>query len=145
MLPSKVIKIAFNEAPLPSSTITPPPAFFQLLATSSKTRSARPSSRHPEPQCFPTKEAKVCSAEDEMVKLCFLVKVRKATGRSVEGGSRIGKTDILARGGLRFDFRKGRTGVPNPGDEEKTGSESRHLSPASGVLSIFTSDVVVNA
>lgn len=80
-----------------------------------------------------------------MVKLCFLVKVRKATGRSVEGGSRIGKTELLATGALRFDFRKGRTGVPNPGDEEKMRSESRHLSPASGVRSIFTSDVIVIA
>jgi hypothetical protein len=78
-----------------------------------------------------------------MVKLCFLVKVRKATGRSEDGGSKIGKTEILARGG--FDFRKGCTGVPNPGDEEKTGSDSRQLSPASVVWSIFGFDAVVVA
>lgn len=128
MLPSKACRIAFREAPLPSSTMTPPPAFLQLLATSSRTRSARPSSRHPEPQFFPTKDAKVCSADEDMVRLCFLVKVRKATGRRVEGGSKIGRTELLVGAGLGFAFRKGCTGVPNAGDDEKGGSESRRNS-----------------
>jgi len=36
------------------------------------------------------KEARACSAEDVRVRLCFLVKVRKAMGRRVAGGRRIG-------------------------------------------------------
>lgn len=50
--------------------------------------------------------------------------VRKATGRRVEGGSRIGRTEVRADSGLGLFFRKGCTGVPNAGDEEGIGSES---------------------
>lgn len=89
MHPSKVLSMPFNVSP--SSTITPPPSAFQILALSSNTRSPVPSSRHPEPQCRPINVASACRAEELSVRLCFLVKVRKASGRSVGGGRRIGR------------------------------------------------------
>lgn len=50
--------------------------------------------------------------------------VRKATGRRVEGGSRIGRIDVFVGGGAWvFGIRKGRAGVPNAGEDEGIGSE----------------------
>jgi hypothetical protein len=87
--------IDFKEAFVPSSTITPPPALFHAFAISSRTSSARPSSRQAAPQFLPTKVARACKEEDVIVKLCLLVKVRNATGRRVEGGSKIGRIDCF--------------------------------------------------
>lgn len=65
-------------------------------------------------------------ADDVRVKLCFFVKVRKARGRSVAGGSSMGSTVALT-GGLREGGARigavrrgcmGWTGVPNAGDDE---------------------------
>ena len=84
----------FNSSPSPG-TMTPPAFCFQLLAVSSKTFSARPSSRHPEPQCLPIKVANNCSADDVSVRLCFFVNVRKANGLRVAGGNSMGKIDGL--------------------------------------------------
>lgn len=57
------------------------------------------------------------------VRLCFLVKVRKATGRSVVGGRRIGRMDTLggATGTGLATFVGYTGGVPKPGDEENVG------------------------
>lgn len=60
--------------------------------------------------------------------MCFFVNVRKASGRRVAGGSRIGSTVGFA--GLRMGGARigavlrggiGCTGVPNAGDEEGIG------------------------
>ena len=67
------------------------------------------------------------------VRLCFLVKVRKASGRSVAGGRRMGRTVDLAAGrragGARIGaVRRGSmgwTGVPKAGDEEGIGFAPR--------------------
>ena len=92
--PSIVFRVLFNRGP--SSTITEPPPFFHDLATSSRTFSAVPSSRHPDPQCLPTNVAKDCNAGELNVRLCFFVNVRKARGRKDGGGSKIGKmVDIV--------------------------------------------------
>jgi hypothetical protein len=96
------------------------------LATSSNTFSAKPSSRHPDPQCFPTNVANAWSAEEVRVRLYFLVKVRKASGLRVAGGSNIGRTvDFgggFSPGGARIGAVLrgliGWTGVPNAGDDE---------------------------
>lgn len=69
------------------------------------------------------KTANVCKADDEIVRLCLRVKVRKATGRRVEGGSRIGRIEVLAGGACVFGMRNGRAGVPNAGEDEGIGSE----------------------
>lgn len=54
-----------------------------------------------------------------MVRLCFLVKVRKATGRRVDGGRRIGSIDALPASEVGLPTRIGRAGgVPKAGDEE---------------------------
>lgn len=116
MLPSSVFSMSLSSGLLPS-TMTPPLRFFQLLATSSRTFSARPSSRHPEPQCRPMKVASSCRAEDVSVRLCFLVKVRKASGRRVAGGSRMGRMAAFA-GAVTVNGRRGWAGVPKAGDEE---------------------------
>lgn len=56
---------------------------------------------------------------DVMVRLCFLVKVRKATGRRVDGGRRIGSIDTLPASEVGLPTRTGRAGgVPKAGDEE---------------------------
>lgn len=63
------------------------------------------------------------------VRLCFLVNVRKARGRSVAGGSSIGKTVVLvvglrmggARIGAVLRGLMGCAGVPNAGDDEGIG------------------------
>lgn len=90
---SRLLRIADNFLSVPSSIITPPPCLFQALAISSSTRSARPSSRHALPQYFPTKMERSPRPDDVRVRLCFLVKVRKATGRRVWGGICTGRTD----------------------------------------------------
>lgn len=64
------------------------------------------------------KLASAWSADTCKVRLYFLVKVRKANGRRVGGGSRIGK--MVAMGGLNGPVGgNGWTGVPNAGEEEK--------------------------
>ena len=117
--------------------MTPPFRFFQLLATSSSTRSARPSSRHPDPQCLPMKEASSCKAEDVSVKECFLVKVRNARGRRVAGGRMIGS--IAALGALTLKGLSGWTGVPNAGEDDGRAEEGMWFclrNMGAGVLSM---------
>ena len=64
--------------------------------------------------------ARTCNAEEVSVKLCFFVKVRKATGRKVAGGSNMGKI-------LSFDIgatvkgRTGWTGVAKAAEDEGMG------------------------
>ena len=125
MQPSSVFRIRLSCTE--SSTITGPFSFFHSFATSSSTLSPVPSSRHPEPQCLPIKVASACRAEALRVRLCFFVNVRKARGRRVDGGSRIGRIGLLTAG-LKAGCAKGRfdagmigcAGVPNAGDDEKT-------------------------
>lgn len=65
------------------------------------------------------------------VRLCFLVKVRKASGRRVAGGRSIGRTVDFAAGlsaggaliGAVLRGLMGWTGVPNAGDDEGMRSE----------------------
>jgi len=71
------------------------------------------------------KAANACKAEDVRVRLCFFVKVLKASGRRVAGGRSIGSTAGFAglrAGGARIGAvlrgRMGWTGVPNAGDDE---------------------------
>ena len=56
------------------------------------------------------------------MRLCLRVKVRKATGRRVDGGSRIGKIEVLGGGAFPLGIRNGRAGVPNAGEDEGIGS-----------------------
>ena len=75
------------------------------------------------------KVANAWRAEDVRVRLCFLVKVRKASGRNVAGGSSMGSTVDLdfgaSPGGARMGAVRrglmGWTGVPNAGEEEGIG------------------------
>lgn len=75
------------------------------------------------------KVASAWSADEVRVRLCFLVKVRKASGRSVAGGSSMGRTVGLAFGASAGGARIGAvlrgwmgwTGVPNAGEEEGIG------------------------
>lgn len=108
--------MSFSSGLVPS-TMTPPLQFFHVLATSSKTFSAKPSSLHPEPQCLPINVASSCSADDVRVKLCFLVKVRNAKGRRVAGGRIMGRTAAFAGAG-GWNGLKGCAGVAKAGDEE---------------------------
>lgn len=62
------------------------------------------------------KVASSCKADEVSVRLCFLVKVRNASGRRVAGGRRIGK--ILALGGGGTKGFKVWAGVPNAGEED---------------------------
>jgi hypothetical protein len=124
ILPSSVLSMDLSDSPSPS-TITTPLSFFHIFATSSSTPSASPSSRHPEPQCRPMKVASAASAEEVRVRLCFLVKVRNASGRRVGGGSKMGRIVVgLSCGGgigaVRLTLM-GWTGVPKAGDEEGIG------------------------
>src|SRR5271170_3404530 len=68
---SKLLRMAVNFLSGPSSTRTFPPALFHAFATSSSTRSARPSSRHPLPQNLPTNVDRRLSPEDVSVRLYF--------------------------------------------------------------------------
>ena len=116
---SSVVNISLSSA-LPPSTITPPFLPFQLRATSSSTFSASPSSRHPAPQCRPMKAASSARLDELRVRLCFLVKVRKARGRRAAGGREMGSTACRAGAGPGVavkDFR-GWAGVPKAGEEE---------------------------
>jgi hypothetical protein len=72
---------------------------------------------------------------DERVRLCFLVNVRKATGRSMDGGKRIGRTDVFPGRRLGFPDRIGRAGVPKAGEDEGMSESSlpREGSAAFGV------------
>lgn len=63
--------------------------------------------------------ARTCSADEVIVKLCFFVNVRKATGRRVAGGNKIGRILDLAAGTL--NGRIGWAGVAKAGDEEGMG------------------------
>ena len=71
--------------------------------------------------------ANACNAEELSVRLCFLVNVRKASGRNVGGGSRIGSIVAICGlnaggggGGRCMPLGRGWRGVPNAGEEEKT-------------------------
>lgn len=73
--------------------------------------------------------ASAVSADDVKVRLCFLVNVRKARGRSVAGGRRIGRIVVgftgrpSCGGGIGNVLRgiMGWAGVPNAGEEEGIG------------------------
>ena len=52
------------------------------------------------------------------MRLCFLVKTRKAIGLRVAGGNKTGSTDAFGGAGAFM----GCTGVPKAGDEEGIGS-----------------------
>lgn len=60
--------------------------------------------------------------------------VRKATGRRVEGGSKIGSIEVFVGTVFGFVIRKGCTGVPNPGDDDGTGSKSADIWEFAGAL-----------
>jgi hypothetical protein len=64
--------------------------------------------------------ARTCNAEDVRVRLCFLVNVRKATGRRVAGGRRIGRILGFEIGAMVND-RTGWAGVAKAGDEDGIG------------------------
>lgn len=119
----------------PSSTIRDPPLFFHVFATSSSTFSAVPSSRHAEPQCLPTKVASDCNAGDVNVRLCFFVRVRKASGLSDGGGNKMGRmveiAGLNAGGGIgRSRGLIGCAGVPNAGLEDGTRFSCRRSAAA---------------
>lgn len=117
MAPSRFLRISLRSA-LSPPTITPPFRFFQLLAISSSTGSARPYSRHPVPQCLPTNVARACRADEVSVKLCFFVKVRKARGRNVAGGRIIGSAPALLEVDTGSEDGIGWRGVAKAGEEE---------------------------
>ena len=93
-----------------------PLSLFHVLAASSNTFSARPASRHPEPQCLPIKSASDCNACEVRVRLCFFVKILNASGLRVAGGRRIGR--IVGTRGCGTLLRIGWTGVPKAGEDE---------------------------
>lgn len=67
------------------------------------------------------KLASACNALDVSVRLCFLVNVRKARGRSVAGGRSTGRIGVgggVEAGFSRIAGRSGWTGVPKAGEEE---------------------------
>lgn len=68
------------------------------------------------------------------------MKVRKATGRRVDGGSKIGKIEVLVGGAFPLGIRNGRAGVPNAGEDEGIGSAVAVLkrSGCRGVESILS-------
>lgn len=85
------------------------------------------------------KAASSCKAEDVRVRECFLVKVRKANGRSVAGGRMIGR--MAAFGALTAKGFGGWTGVPKAGDEEGIADEGGICclrKTGAGVLSIMS-------
>ena len=75
------------------------------------------------------KVAKAWRAEEVRVRLCFFVKVRKAKGRSVAGGSKMGNIEGFegSSGGLLS--RRGWTGVPKAGEDEGMGSGPAGVGP----------------
>ena len=113
------LRIAWKSL-LSPSTISPPPPFFHRRATSSRTFSANPSSRHPDPQYFPTNVARACNEEDVIVRLCRFVKVLKATGLRVVAGNAMGRMGaaLVVAVPLVTTGRTGWRGVANAGEEE---------------------------
>lgn len=73
------------------------------------------------PQFLPINVANTCKAEEARVKLCFLVKVRKARGRNVAGGRRIGSMLPLMGTAVTLNGRIGCAGVAKAGEEEGIG------------------------
>lgn len=71
-----------------------------------------------------------------IVKLCFLVNVRKAIGRRVEGGSRIGSIEVFAGSVWGLPIRTGRTGVPKAGDDEGRESETAESFRVAGAIGL---------
>lgn len=127
---SSCFRVSANFLSGVSSRITPPELRFHAFATSSRTRSARPASLQPLPQCLPMKVASSCSEDDVMVRLCFFVIVRNANGRRMAGESRIGRTAGVigfanTGGGLIVSLAGreaiGYAGVANAGDEDGMG------------------------
>jgi hypothetical protein len=66
-------------------------------------------------------EASSCRADEVIVRECFLVNVRKASGRRDAGGRMIGR--IAALGALTLKGFSGWTGVPKAGEEEGSADE----------------------
>lgn len=52
----------------------------------------------------------------------------------MEGGSKIGSTEAFVGTVFGFVIRKGCTGVPKPGDDDSTGSESAVIWESAGAL-----------
>lgn len=75
-----------------------------------------------------------------MVRECFFVNVRKASGRSVAGGKMMGR--IAALGALTLNGFSGCTGVPNAGDDDGIADEGGmtfcRRKMGAGVLSIVS-------
>ena len=67
------------------------------------------------------KVAKSCKAEEVSVKLYFFVKVRKARGRNVAGGRRMGSMLPLVGTEATLKGRIGCAGVAKAGEEEGIG------------------------
>lgn len=81
------------------------------------------------------------------MRLCFLVTVRKATGRRVAGGRRVGKTDAFGgAGGLNFPLALmgiiGCCGVPKPGDEDRIASVTGAFEGAVFLVALSPADIV---
>lgn len=70
------------------------------------------------------KVAMICSADEVRVRLCFLVNVRKANGRSVAAGKEMGRIEGVVGSEVCF-CRSGCTGVPKAAEEEGIGLVSR--------------------
>lgn len=69
---------------------------------------------------MPTKVAMICSADEVRVRLCFLVNVRKANGRSVATGKEMGRIEGVVASEVCFRL-SGCTGVPKAAEEEGIG------------------------
>jgi len=63
------------------------------------------------------KAASSCRADDVNVRLCFLVNVRKASGRRVAGGRRIGSIVVFVVGAIANGLCV-YAGVPKAGDDD---------------------------
>lgn len=75
------------------------------------------------------KVASAWSADEERVRLCFLVKVRKAIARRLAGGKRMGRMEAFGAGAsevfIGFELKLGLIGcmgVAKAGEEEGMGS-----------------------
>jgi hypothetical protein len=88
------------------------------------------------------KVARHCKAEDVNVRLYFLVSERKATGRKVCGGRRMGRmveggrwAPDAAKACVGFTglLARGYAGVPKAGEEDGTGSLENATGPGGGV------------
>jgi hypothetical protein len=81
-------------------------------------------------------------ADDVSVRLCFLVKVRNATGRRVVGGSRMGRMEAFGDGAIGLRGLKGCTGVPKPGEEERIAvdAEWAGVSVIEGMVAVRSED-----